>query len=229
MARDQTAEEARAELEAHLGTELGATLHELHQDMFWLHFKWQQYRELYGSRATRIELLNQSSPMFFRIIQDTLWDDTLIHLCRLTDPPGQGKRRALSIQRLPGLIADDDTRKELQHRVAAALAATSFARDWRNRRIAHRDLAHAIDPEVEPLAAASRQAVETALSSLRDVFRFLSDRLRNTDVRFETDHVGDAVALLHVLRDGLTVRDEREQALLEGRVGPPDWGIPPAV
>ena len=230
MSRHQSAQEARAELEATLGAELGAALHELHQDMFYLHLKWQQYRELYGSKPERIELLNQSSPMFFRVVQDTLWDDTLLHLCRLTDPPGQGKRQVLSIQRLPTLIADQGMREELERHVTTAVDAAAFARDWRNRRIAHRDLAHALSPAVQPLAAASRQAVEAALSALREALRFLNHGLRDTDVRFDlTDHMSDAESLLHLLRDGLSARDERERALLEGRIGPPDWGIPPAV
>jgi hypothetical protein len=230
MSRHQTADEARAELEATLGSELGAALHELQQDLAWLHVKWKQYRELYGTKPERIKLLNDASPMFFRIVDDALWDDTLLHICRLTDPAGLGKRQRLSIRQLPALIPDESTRDELDRLIAVAVDSAAFARDWRNRRIAHKDLAHALDPRAEPLAAASRQAVEQALHALREVLNCVNGRLRSTGFKFElTDHMSDAMSLLYVLRDGIAARNEQQRALEEGRIGPPDWGIPPAV
>jgi hypothetical protein len=180
MSRRQTAEEARAELEATLGTDLGAALHELQHDLAWLHLKWQQHRELYGTKPERIEILNSAAPAFFRIVEDTLWDDTLLHICRLTDPAGQGRRQRLSITRLPPLMGDPDARDELERLVREAVSAAAFARDWRNRRIAHRDLAHAMDPKAEPLAAASRRAVELALLALRQVLNFVNEKLRKS-------------------------------------------------
>ena len=41
--------------------------------------------------------------------------------------------------------------------------------------------------------------------------------------------MSDALSLLYVLRDGVAARDEQHRALKEGRSGPPNWGIPPAV
>jgi hypothetical protein len=54
--------------------------------------------------------------------------------------------------------------------------------------------------------------------------------MRDTTFLFDFDDpIGGAEALLHILRDGLAVERERAAALREGRVGPPDWGVPPAV
>ena len=230
MPRHLTAEEARAELESALGTELGAAFAELQSDLAWLHIKWRHYRELYGTKPERIELLNETSPMFFRIVEDALWDDTLIHIARLTDHVGKGKQQRLSIRQLPLLIAEDDARTEIDLLVQGAVEAASFARDWRNRRIAHRNFEHALNPKADPLAPASRIAVEQVLHALREVLNFVNGRFRATEMKFDlADHLCDAEELLYVLRDGLAVARDREQALEEGRVGPPDWGVPPAI
>ena len=49
--------------------------------------KWEEYLELFGKTSSRIHLLNQSAPVFFKIVQDSLWENIILHLARLTDPP----------------------------------------------------------------------------------------------------------------------------------------------
>ena len=56
-------------------------------------WKWNDFVELFGTKETRIDLLNGSAPRFFRIVQNVLWEETLLHLARLTDSPDSvGKR-----------------------------------------------------------------------------------------------------------------------------------------
>jgi hypothetical protein len=230
MARYSTPDEVLAELELTLGSELGKAFHQLQNDLVWLHVKWAQYRVLYGTSPQRIQILNEAAPLLFRIVEDVLWDDTLLSIARQTDHPGEGKRQRLTVRQLPPLITDANVRQEISDLVDNALAKAEFARDWRNRRVAHRDLAHALDPQVTPLAPASRLAVEQALEAFREVLNGINARLRDTTFLFDfVDPIGGAEALLHVLREGLIVERERQSALLEGRVDPPNLGVPPAV
>jgi hypothetical protein len=230
MARYSTPEEVLAELKLALGSELGQAFHQLQNDLVWLHMKWGQYRTLYGTSPQRVEMLNEAAPLLFRIVEDVLWDETLLSIARLTDHPGEGTRQRLTVRQLPPLIADSNVSQQVFNLVDNAVGKAAFARDWRNRRVAHRDLAHALDPHVMPLAPASRLAVEEALESLREVLNGINRPLRDTTFLFDFDDpIGGAETLLHVLRDGLAVRREREAAIREGRVGPPDWGVPPAV
>src|SRR6185295_5019430 len=97
----RTAEESKQDYIKAMGEELGSQFAELWQQLVYLHCKWMEYVALFGTRSDRIELLNKSAPTFFRIIQDTLWDDILLHICRLTDPPETGKNKNLTIQNLP--------------------------------------------------------------------------------------------------------------------------------
>src|SRR3989304_10132230 len=104
MARNLTPDDVRKEHLASMGPRLGPVCNELLNEVAWLHAKWHEYKELYGEKPTRVELLNRAAGFFFRIVQDTLWEDTLLHVARLTDPPGSGRRQNLTVFRLPSPV-----------------------------------------------------------------------------------------------------------------------------
>lgn len=139
-----------------MGGALGALYSELWQSLALIYSYWNEYVVLFGTKPQRIEILNRTAPFFFRMLQDELWEVSLLHLARLTDPPtsiGKGGRTNLTIQALPELIADQTLKDEVLRLVEIAIAQTEFCRDWRNRRIAHRDLKLALKQETTPLAS----------------------------------------------------------------------------
>src|SRR5213594_2144410 len=103
MARHLTADEVREEHLASMGPHLGPVYNALWNEVAWLHAKWHEYKELYGEKPPRLELLNRASGFFFRIVQDTLWENTLLHLARLTDPAVVAGKSNLTIRALPEL------------------------------------------------------------------------------------------------------------------------------
>jgi hypothetical protein len=227
MARHYTAEETEAEHLAAMGPELGALYHRLWNEVSWLHLKWRQYEELYGSSEERVDILNASASLFFRIIQDSLWEDILLHLCALTDPETTGRKENLTLRRFPALISNDTVRASVNAAVEAAVSATDFARDWRNRRIAHRDLALAISDGAEPLASASRATTRLAVEALCEVIRQVSLGSSDSDVFFGgPPQPNDAVSLLYVLRDGVEADQARRERLRSGTPDPDDL-LPP--
>ena len=154
MARNLTADEVREEHLASMGPHLGPVYNALWNEVAWLHAKWHEYKELYGEKPPRLELLNRASGFFFRIVQDTLWENTLLHLARLTDPSRSAGRQNLTVLQLPSLVNDPGLREQLEALLTEAKSKAEFARDWRNRHIAHRDLDKALGKGAEPLAAA---------------------------------------------------------------------------
>lgn len=50
-----------------------------------LHVIWDQYCELYSDAGT-VGVLNRNCGLFFKVIQDVLWDRVLLGICRLLDP-----------------------------------------------------------------------------------------------------------------------------------------------
>lgn len=106
MERDKSPERVREEHFQILGSDLGPLYNALQHEVTWLYAKWLEYRKLYAKSPERIDLLNEIAAFFFRVVQDVLLEDILLHLARLIDPPKSANKPNLTIERLPGLIAD---------------------------------------------------------------------------------------------------------------------------
>ena len=174
MGDHQTYDDVRASCVAAMGEPLGAVYHALWHQVALLHIRWNSYRELFAASPQTIALLNSAAPAFFFDTERIMWEDVLLHLCRLTDPPqvGKKKRETLTLKRLPPLVADPAISADVQQLVDAADQKTQFARDWRNRRLAHTELPALFGEIHRPLENSSREHVEKALAAFRDVDEF---------------------------------------------------------
>jgi hypothetical protein len=232
MARYRSSKEVRNQHLDMLGPNLGPVYDALYNECLWLHFKWHQFVELYGSTTERIDLLNRAASRFFLHIQDTLWQDTLLHLTRLTDRGDFNGKKNLTVQSLPNLISDLKFRDEIQHLVDEAVKATAFARDWRNRRIAHRDLALTLNKGAKPLANASRKHVTEALRAvcriIERVNEFYLKSYLSLDLVTKTI-TDDAVSLLYVIRDGLDAEQKLQQRVRNRKLEPEDLRPRPKI
>jgi hypothetical protein len=185
MAGDQSAEEVKQEHLQAFGPTLGPLYHELYNEVILLHLKWLEYRKLYAKSEKRIELLNETAAFFFGVVQEVLWGNVLLHITRLTDPPIQGKFKNLTLLCLPDAVADQALADDLRVLVAASLDQSQFARDWRNKRLAHIDLSLAVDAKATPLPGVSRQNVEDALASFRQIMNRLHWAFFQSEVAFD--------------------------------------------
>lgn len=206
----QSADEIKAENVAAMGKDLGEQYSELWQEAAYLHAKWAEYVELFGTKASRIDLLNDAAGHLFAMIQDQMWDDILMHIARLTDPPATGKKRNLSLQNLPDLVGAE-VKPRVADRVAAVLAKTEFCRDWRNRRVAHQDLLLALDASSELLKEGSRKDVVDALSAITKVLSEVSEYYMDAEIGLDAfSPAGGAIDLLRLIHDGLKAQKQRE-------------------
>jgi hypothetical protein len=80
-------EKLLAEYVQAMGADLGTLCHELRNEVEWLQFKWSEFQELFEKGAQRIDLLNTVASKFFYFLHKLLFEDAMLHLCRLTDPP----------------------------------------------------------------------------------------------------------------------------------------------
>jgi hypothetical protein len=206
--------EIRAEYMALMGAELGELHYLLWGELSWLHTKWAEFRELFATKPSRVDLMNHTAPVFFVHLHDVLWDDAIMHLARLTDPPIVSGRENLSFNRLPDAVAHLPVRDDVKQGLSRLRTATRFVRNWRNRRLAHRDLAHARNPRAYPLAQASRVKMEKALAAARDLMAITEEHFTKNDVQY--DHVirahGGAEEMLFYLDSGLDAAEARKAA-----------------
>ena len=197
-------EEVREEGIGLMGSALGETYILLGANLVELNVKWGIYRAIYGTSEDRIKLVNRAAGLFFQTVQNSLWDDILVHISRLTDRSKVVGKDTLTIQRLESLIDCEETLPILKKKVNVALEKCQFARDWRNRRIAHADLEHKLTPKAKPLEGASRKKIYDALSSMSGVLNVMSVRyIGGTIMHNESVTLGDAEAILYVINDGL--------------------------
>jgi hypothetical protein len=213
-----TAEESKADYIAKMGPALGTQYNELWQEIAALHLTWLEFVELYGTKESRITLLNKAGGGFFGIVQDRLWEAVALHIARLTDPPlSLGRKANLTLLNLPELITDDKVKREIASLCDDALDASEFARDWRNRHIAHRDLALALESGAQPLTPVTKKEVNAALDAFAVVVNAMAKHYLDSETAFRhIARINGAEDLLYVIHDGLEAREDRQKRFAAG-------------
>jgi hypothetical protein len=219
----QTAAQAKEKYIAKMGDKLGPQFHELRQEVIYISRKWMEYVALYGTKPSRIQLMNATAPVFFRTIQDVFWDDMLLHIARLTDPSETGKCSNLTLQNLPDLIADEKLKAKVAPLVKSALDQSGFCRDWRNKLVAHRDLDTAINGTADQISGGSREQVDKLLKTMAEIMDAIELHFMEatTHYRFDGDS-GRAKDLLFFLDDGKKRHEERRARILSNKATPDD-------
>lgn len=208
----QSIDEVRDGYVAAMGTELGTHFFVLYRKLVELHIIWQQYRQLFGTDAETIQLVNRTAGLFFKIVQDVLWDSVLLGVSRMTDPAATGKNKNLTVFCLLPLIEDDVLRTEVEELCEEALIHAKFAREHRNKRIAHQDHNYHMDRSSHQLSGVSRALVENMLSSLRKVLNRIDHHFRNTTVMYQ-DFIDESGArvLVNKLKRMERILDEQKR------------------
>lgn len=222
-----TAEQAKQEYVDKMGEPLGAQFAELWQEVADLHMKWLEFVELFGVKESRIDLINQAAPQFFRVVQDVLWEDTLLHIARLTDKQNNHPtKRRLTLRNLSQLVKDPTAKRNVEALFVKVERDAEFCRDWRDRHIAHLNLALAIeDPSARPLLPASRKQVNEVLDGIVALLNAVSSHYKDSASFFRLDtSAGGAVSLLYIIDDGLKAQEARRQRLHQGRYTNDDIG-----
>ena len=187
--RFQMGEKVKQEYQEKLGSDFGAVFYGIRNDWLTGLLRLKEYRVLFTDHDA-VKLLNSvSGGGFMWDVQHILWHDLLLHVTRLTDPPGTGKRKTLSVQALPCFCGRPDLQTEypdlrthVQAVVDHAVKATKFARPWRNRRISHADLGLAIDPEAESLTPTSLGQVQAALDAVHAVIGAIASEVLKEEI-----------------------------------------------
>lgn len=225
MSNSQTPAEIKQHYIDKMGNELGSLFYALWNEVVWLHFKWGEYIEMFGTKSSRLELLNETAPSFFRMLQDMWWRDILLHLATITDPPKSAGKPNLTIRRLDHLVDDPKTAKMVKKQIDDVVGATDFCRDWRNRRIAHRDFDLAISENPVPLKPANRKKIEDVLRKIVAVMNTIEMHYLDSETYYGAgvNPTRWTKALLYVIDDGLKVRNERRDRRQRGEYNASDF------
>ncbi len=183
-------------------TQLARSLELLDKDVTGLHADWILYRQLYGSGAKRIDLLNNAAASFFGHLQSMMLRDLTVSICRLLDRASTGSQENIVLETLVGEIAatrHQELTFALNERLAAARSAAKAQRLFRHKRVAHRDRKFADGDEQLP--GFSRLDVEDVLHEIREFLNILQRAVHGTTTVWElTIMPADGERLLVALR-----------------------------
>lgn len=228
LAQEMTADESRLRNIAAMGEHAGSIYSQLWQELARLYRTWAEYVALFGTKESRVALLNEAAPAFTRIVQDFLWEGVILHIARLTDPPKSMGKPNLSVRALEDAVSDPELKAKVSASVSGALLVSEFCRDWRNRHLAHRDIDLALKTGAKPLEPASRLKVKEALDGLSEVLNVLTRHYFDSTTIFDLDlHVGGgpggAMSLLYFIDLGVQADKSREERLKSGHFDPNDY------
>lgn len=178
-----------------------------------LHMYWKVYRQLYANSQKRVDLLNETGPLVFYILQHLLIDEVTLALCRLTDPARSAGKATHSLTRLIDRI-DGRTypalKRDLQSLLSDLKSRCQPFRDRRNKAIAHSDLGTTLKITKAVLPGVSRQDVEEALKVVRKVMNRYEQEFKQGETAYE--HVilplgADGDFLIEQLKRAVAFRD----------------------
>ena len=220
MGKTRTAEEIKRDMIKVLGTDFGSLLFALHNEIIWLTLRWIEFKELYGTKESRIEVMNEVAPFFFFTIQRVLRENLMLGISRITDPPKSFKKKNASIKTIPQFIEDDGFKEELEKDIQEIIENATFCRDWRNRWIAHLDYELAINNQnAKPLESATREKLKLTIEKVQNFYNKVENKYfkSTTAFKFLSSDKG-AISLLHAIENGKYYNKMKYEKKLKG-----DW------
>lgn len=214
----QTADESKKNMTDILGDDFGSFLYVIYNEIAWLSLKWSEYCQLFAVKETRIELLNQSAPSFFFLIQRTLLDSIILGVARLIDPCNSGKKKNITLIAIPNYINDQNLKEDIQNDISELIPKVQFCRDRRNKIIAHMDFNFTLDiKNVEEIEPATKKKIETVITGIQAIYNKIGLFYFSTDTFFEPIiNERGAISLLHLIEHGIRFRQEAIEKRKEG-------------
>lgn len=212
MSNSQSAEELKEERIKVMGNDLGIIYNSIYNEVVWMSFKWAEYVELFATKQSRLAILNGSAPFFFYLTQKTLWNDILLGISRITDPATTKRKKEIkkniTLQALPPLIKDIDFKHIIIIKKDAILEQITYAKDWRNRHIAHKDFDISTQSPAVQFEKASKNKIDKSFFLLQEIINLFQKKYFNSTTIFKRSSIGGSIPLIRILDYGITYRNE---------------------
>lgn len=197
-----------------MGSELGQVYWELGGQLFTLSSIYADCAYLFGDNSEgRVELLNKAAHRFFWKVQQTFESELMLGICRLTDPAQNMKKNNLTVMKLADLVNIGVPGAGTQVAVLAkkATALTDFARDWRNRWLAHTDYDLSVSKsEATALKLATLEKIDAALTAVDNTLKAVMSAYKFSSSGFRIiSEYAAGPSLISILDEGLQARELR--------------------
>jgi hypothetical protein len=176
---------------------------DIRQELIRLHANWQMFRQLFTVSDEQMELLNNTAPGFFHLLQDVLVDNAVIILSRLTD-----SNKYNSLPRLVKLLKNHVVHsfyEELKSDIEIIETSCADIREHRNRRVAHNerlDQRPEYDIDAERLPILTRDKIEGTMVEMAMFMNKIIGYFESTEQFYEPIVRGDAESLVFFIEKG---------------------------
>jgi len=162
-------------------------------------YHWRLFIQLYGSKKENVEVMKAVAGEFFGIVQKLLWDDVLLSIGKLTDPPKNSAQENISIEnaidRLGAVLGEKavvDLRKQLKD----LKEKCGLIKKIRHKRLAHNDKDYSfLGLDKGPLPGEKRNNVQAILDLIKKIINGIEMGFGVSRVLYdmETHTVGEAL------------------------------------
>jgi hypothetical protein len=191
---------------------------QLYSQVSLLTFNWLTYKKLFSVDQEQIDLLDRTGRSFFQAYHDTLLNDVLLSLSRITDNPKSAKGARISLRRLLlhlDLNVDPVFTSKFKTLIEQAEQDCVPVRQHRNKQVAHLSLDTVVNSRLNPLPDLNVKQIDDALGKVQKALILYSLTVLDESHLFEPiQAVRDATSLLFFLQRGLKCIDEDHEGQL---------------
>jgi len=218
--------EANVNRHAKMSANSAVLFEQIWQEVARLHSQWEIFSQLYAESAEQVKFLDRMAPGFFGIVQEAMLNNIFLSFSRLTDNTKTGRKENLSFNRF---IESIDSSKEPKFAEILRKALESLRteckpfRDWRNRKIAHKDLSTALQYHPQPLPSINKEMIEKVLRLMRELLNTFQKHFEDAETAFE--HVvsrGDGKTIIFYLQQAEKYEAQNKEELMR------KYGIEPS-
>ena len=162
--------------------------------------------------------MNKAEPLFFYFVQNALFDDTIMHIARLTDKEESRGQKNLTIRGLKDRVDEGEIKSEVEMLTNIAIDKAAICKKIRNKILAHKDIKW-VKKKAHPLKEASQKQVKEAIDAIAAVIKAIWSRYEciRISLKIPEIHAG-AYSLLYVIDDGLDANEEWKKQFVAGKV-----------
>jgi len=193
----------------------------LKRQVTFLRMRWKIFGQLYGASAKRVDLLNNSAPFFFGVIQNTMIDDISLSISRLLDKKNQSGFDNAVLRVLldhPDVSLTTEDHGEAVGFLEKAAKSSQGIRQHRNKRIGHSDLAIAIK-QSKPLPEILRKDIESCIDAFESYLNVFEHHFGIDSTAFKLTYAeDDGEALIACLQQAAAFRELLDSDKIDVRV-----------
>lgn len=167
--------------------------------------RWSRFIDLYGKSQRRIELLQETAPVFFADLQDTYLNAVILGIVRLLDSPETFGEENLVLERLvmaSEKVGDGDLANNLSDQLRKLRNHCENLEAWRHKRIGHldREVAYGEADSEDIPTSIPRDTFEQTFSLIEEFMNTIERYYGGGQIRFDPITTGDANALVANLK-----------------------------